>query len=567
MTTRRDFLKQAGSAAVSSFAAAKCWRRPVLQTPQPQRLPVMVNGKRIKTIDVHAHCHFHEAVALMGDEASRVLREPRRERTFYCHRRASAKNRFSGDRHGGALHQSVLVSYGSGYGRQDRRGAERETAADRTRALRCFCFAVAAISGPRGTAARDRSDEARIRGAAIGGSVLVVFTPEALRHLAAQARREFSSSCSVATPDPLGGTPRGSSFSRRRRSVHEEKAAIARRQCGALVWHGRVGSISSALVQLIPLGDVSGPVPTVRAAVSPTPVWRRGCGWPRQDDREFVQNFLLVPPAAWRYSPRARATDRPRVGLRPGSSTLGVRDALAADRMHRSCSSCESADRSRCSCCTSGEAAVAGAGTIGTTDAACGANQPSCGDELVRCRARDGSALPCLRVSRRQVRRQHNQVVRIGGHASRSHTLHSMPLLVLLRAAATRGQVLLIDQDGIALFCAGICAQFRLCLHSVRRRARSTSPTETVWPPGYALVVGFFAPRVLSLLAAASAPLPFVVVPLWRRRSACSLCCLCVSRSFSSWHRRCSASLNCSCAWRSAACSDFCASRSSSSSR
>ena len=132
---------------------------------------------------------------------------------------------------------------------------------------------------------------------------------------------------------------------------------------------------------------------------------------------------------------------------------------------------------------------------------------------LVRCRARDGSPLPCLRVSRRQVRRQHNQVVRIGGHASRSHTLHSMPLLVLLRAAATRGQVLLIDQDGIALFCAGICAQFRLCLHSVRRRARSTSPTETVWPPGYALVVGFFAPRVLSLLAAASAPLPFVVVP------------------------------------------------------
>src|ERR1700730_14364246 len=89
-----------------------------------------------------------------------------------------------------------------------------------------------------------------------------------------------------------------------------------------------------------------------------------------------------------------------------------------------------------------------------------------------------------------------------------------MPLLVLLRAAATRGQVLLMDQDGIALFCAGICAQFRLCLHSVRRRARSTNPTETVWPPGYALVVVFVAPRVLSLFAAASAPLLFVVVPL-----------------------------------------------------
>jgi hypothetical protein len=124
----------------------------------------------------------------------------------------------------------------------------------------------------------------------------------------------------------------------------------------------------------------------------------------------------------------------------------------------------------------------------------------------------DGSDLPSLRVSRQHVRRQH--VVRIGGHASRSHTLRSMPLLVLPRAAATRGQVLLTDQGGIALFYAGICAQFRLCLHSVRRRARSTSPTETLWPPGYALVVVFFAPRVLPLHAAASAPLLFVVVPL-----------------------------------------------------
>jgi aminocarboxymuconate-semialdehyde decarboxylase len=36
-------------------------------------LPVMVNGKRVKTIDVHSHCHFHEAVNLMGEEAKSVL--------------------------------------------------------------------------------------------------------------------------------------------------------------------------------------------------------------------------------------------------------------------------------------------------------------------------------------------------------------------------------------------------------------------------------------------------------------------------------------------------------------
>src|SRR3984893_13838575 len=37
-----------------------------------------------------------------------------------------------------------------------------------------------------------------------------------------------------------------------------------------------------------------------------------------------------------------------------------------------------------------------------------------------------------------------------------------MPLLVLPRAVATRGQLLLADQGGIVLFYAGICAQFRL---------------------------------------------------------------------------------------------------------
>src|ERR1700730_248580 len=93
----------------------------------------------------------------------------------------------------------------------------------------------------------------------------------------------------------------------------------------------------------------------------------------------------------------------------------------------------------------------------------------------------DGSGLPCLRVPRQHVRRQHYFVVRIGGDASRAHTLRSMPLLVLPRAAATRGvSPPLTDQGGIALFYAGICAQFRLCLHSARRRARpTTSPTET----------------------------------------------------------------------------------------
>src|SRR5216684_3933434 len=38
-----------------------------------RRLPVLVKDRRIKTIDVHSHCLFHDAVSLMGDEARGVF--------------------------------------------------------------------------------------------------------------------------------------------------------------------------------------------------------------------------------------------------------------------------------------------------------------------------------------------------------------------------------------------------------------------------------------------------------------------------------------------------------------
>ncbi len=37
------------------------------------RRPVTVAGKRVKTIDVHSHCLFREATALMGEEAAKAL--------------------------------------------------------------------------------------------------------------------------------------------------------------------------------------------------------------------------------------------------------------------------------------------------------------------------------------------------------------------------------------------------------------------------------------------------------------------------------------------------------------
>jgi predicted TIM-barrel fold metal-dependent hydrolase len=71
VTTRRSFLT---SAAATGMAFCGCAMLDAACAQLgPQRLPVDVNGKRVKTIDVHAHCFFHEAVNLMGDEASAVI--------------------------------------------------------------------------------------------------------------------------------------------------------------------------------------------------------------------------------------------------------------------------------------------------------------------------------------------------------------------------------------------------------------------------------------------------------------------------------------------------------------
>jgi aminocarboxymuconate-semialdehyde decarboxylase len=65
MTTRRDFLKAGGTAVASGIMFCSCGMLRSAHAQQ-QRLPVMINGKRIKTIDVHAHCMFREASELLG---------------------------------------------------------------------------------------------------------------------------------------------------------------------------------------------------------------------------------------------------------------------------------------------------------------------------------------------------------------------------------------------------------------------------------------------------------------------------------------------------------------------
>src|SRR3984893_8927542 len=70
MSTRRSFLKGAGAGLVFCGCGI-----PMAAHAQSAlaRLPVMLKGKRIKTVDVHAHCFFQAAIDLMGDDAKAVL--------------------------------------------------------------------------------------------------------------------------------------------------------------------------------------------------------------------------------------------------------------------------------------------------------------------------------------------------------------------------------------------------------------------------------------------------------------------------------------------------------------
>jgi aminocarboxymuconate-semialdehyde decarboxylase len=79
MTTRRNFLK-GGTAAATGIVFCSCG---LLERAHAQgagrTLPVAVNGKKVKTIDVHSHCHFREAGALLGADAASAQLPPVRD--------------------------------------------------------------------------------------------------------------------------------------------------------------------------------------------------------------------------------------------------------------------------------------------------------------------------------------------------------------------------------------------------------------------------------------------------------------------------------------------------------
>jgi aminocarboxymuconate-semialdehyde decarboxylase len=65
MSTRREFVEGAAGAAGIAFVACNLQSAAPVQA-QARRREVVVNGRRVKTVDVHAHCAVPEAMALMG---------------------------------------------------------------------------------------------------------------------------------------------------------------------------------------------------------------------------------------------------------------------------------------------------------------------------------------------------------------------------------------------------------------------------------------------------------------------------------------------------------------------
>jgi aminocarboxymuconate-semialdehyde decarboxylase len=77
MTTRREFLRSTvapglvfcACGLIDAAYAQGSHKHPNLGN---KRKPVVINGRRVTTIDVHAHCLFRDAIALMGEDAKGV---------------------------------------------------------------------------------------------------------------------------------------------------------------------------------------------------------------------------------------------------------------------------------------------------------------------------------------------------------------------------------------------------------------------------------------------------------------------------------------------------------------
>ena len=71
MSSRREFIKDAaGAAAGIVFTGCSLLEAAPQSTSAPRRRQVVVSGRRVKTIDIHAHCAVPEAAKLIDHDVA-----------------------------------------------------------------------------------------------------------------------------------------------------------------------------------------------------------------------------------------------------------------------------------------------------------------------------------------------------------------------------------------------------------------------------------------------------------------------------------------------------------------
>lgn len=75
MSTRREFIRKA-AATTAGVVFTGC-NIPGIAQAQAARKPTMIKGRRIRTIDIHAHCVIPEAIALTGRDPKTAISDTR----------------------------------------------------------------------------------------------------------------------------------------------------------------------------------------------------------------------------------------------------------------------------------------------------------------------------------------------------------------------------------------------------------------------------------------------------------------------------------------------------------
>ena len=163
MTNRREFLQTtAGALAGLVFVGCDLMAAAPARA-QARRREVVVNGKRVKTVDVHAHCAVPEALALMNQKLGGPG-APAGPRHGDASGGAAAGHGRAGHRRRGAQHQPELVQGRSRPRQADHRDPEREARRGvrrQPRPLRRLRHGGAAAPGSRRRAARGGREEVR----------------------------------------------------------------------------------------------------------------------------------------------------------------------------------------------------------------------------------------------------------------------------------------------------------------------------------------------------------------------------------------------------------------------